>query len=332
MPIRMVLAIIFLVVSVPLLVIGKHTFDPGAHYEKTVDFRKWGLIPAGLFVLFTLLSCVRVVDTGHVGIPVTFGEAGAPLNAGVAFTNPFATVREMSVRTEDYTMTLDGNGDDSIDVQGSDGATGVADATILYRLGQSEASTVFRSIGTGYEDRIVRPLARTCIRDAFVEYTMLEGATTYRSNASADINACLRSGLEPRGLILESFQLRGVSVSERVQEAIDNRVAAAEAAERAEFDLQRTVVEGEQRRVEAQAIADAEQIIVCGSRTVTADDGTESVVPKEGGDCERNLTPEYLTLQYIQAMESLIESGNTATLVMPFDQSLTPLLNMGGAG
>jgi hypothetical protein len=35
-----------------------------------------------------------------------------------------------------------------------------------------------------------------------------------------------------------------------------------------------------------------------------------------------------LQYTYIQALQQLAMSGNTATLVLPFDQNLTPLLNL----
>jgi regulator of protease activity HflC (stomatin/prohibitin superfamily) len=328
----LILAFLFLVAGIGLFFIPwKPVRTDGSRYPTYEKDKRLGFLGLGLFAFFMLLACIRVVDAGHVGIPVTFGNVGGQLNAGVTFTNPFASVNELSVRTEDYTANPDENADDlPLGVQGSDGATGNINATVLYRLTEDQASNVFRQLGVNYEERIIAPLTRTCVREAFVTETMVDASTNGRERISALINTCLTEGLEPRGITLESFQLQTIAVSEQVQQAIDAKVAAEQAAERAVFDLQRAAAEAEIQRVQALGTADSESIIACGAtREIDPDTGEEIVRPKEGEACENNLTPEYLTLQYIQAMEALANSDNNSTVILPADQSLIPLLPVG---
>lgn len=329
--IRLTLAILLFIAAIVLFLVGRSYAKDETYAMYAKNLRLACYMTLGLGVFFLLISTIRVVEPGEVGIPVTLGKAQSPLDSGVAFVNPLASVKKLSIRTEDYTMVAnagEGNktGDDSIEVQGRDGATGVADATVLYHLERSEASNVYRQIGTNFEEKIIRPIARSCIRDAFVKETMIDAATTARAEITHEIATCMESQFEDRGFVLESFQMRGVKVSAEVQKSINAKVSAEQAAKQAEFDLQRSRLTAEQKRVEAQGTSDAQQIIACGSTTVVNKDGSKSVLAKEGAACENNLTTEFLQYQYIQALRELVDSPNNSTLILPFDQQLLPTL------
>ena len=108
-------------------------------------------------------------------MPVTFGHAGKPLRAGFHITLPFTTAYSMNTRTQNYTMTSNpgegqkGNTDDSVAVLGRDGGSAAVNATVLYRVDPAFATAVFQKLGTNYATAIVRPTARTCIRDEFTK-------------------------------------------------------------------------------------------------------------------------------------------------------------------
>ena len=58
-----------------------------------------------------------------------------------------------------------------------------------------------------------------------------------------------------------------------------------------------------------------------------------TVVPNPLTRCSQSqLTPQYLQFTYIQALKSIVTSPNTSTVILPFDQNLTPLLNVNPGG
>lgn len=337
MTLRLLIAVGLLALSIVLMALGPTEVSHGGHTKPTkVNLRRHAAVAFLASLLFLGLACIRVVDAGHAGVPVTFGTIGSDLRAGIAVTNPLATVHQLSIRTEEYTMSISANegaqqGDDSVEVKGRDGATGYVDATILYRLDPAEAGSVYRSLGTNYIQKLIRPSSRTCIRDAYASVPMVEAATTARAGVADAITTCIRARIEPRGFVLEDFQLRNVKVDEAVQKAIDLKVAAQQEAQRKIFELEATATEAEKRRIEAKGIADAEQIIRCGAVIVEKErDGTtiEVAEAKSGESCEERLTPAYLQYQYIQALRELVDAPNNSTIVIPFDSNLTPLLNL----
>ncbi len=292
------------------------------------------LVVAGLAFV---ASSVRTIEPGEVAVPVAFGSAGDPLNAGVQLVPPWTNLVGISVRTDEYTMTSTQGegavrGDDSIEVKGRDGATGRVDATLLFRVNGPDATRLFKETGTDYVNKIIRTTTRTCIRDGFTSFNMIEAATTARGDVQTAITDCLRKGIEPRGLTIESFQLRRIAVDDTVQRAIDSKVAAQQNAEQKQFELQAARQDAERKRIEAKAVSDAQQIIKCGAKSSTNAEGQSIVTPLQGDECQNQLTPEYLQWYYVDSLSKLVNAPNNSVIILPFDQKLTPLLNIDSNG
>jgi regulator of protease activity HflC (stomatin/prohibitin superfamily) len=200
--------------------------------------RPWGRIAViwgGLVVLLLLFSAGHVVSAGNVGVPVTLGSAGDPLDPGLHFTAPwpFSRVTEMSTRTQNYSMSStrgEGSvsGDDSVIVLGRDGAQANVDATVLFRVNRENATRVYETLGTSFNTSVVRPSARSCIRTEFTSRDLVEASTASWPEISEAIADCMREKIEPRGITLEDFQLRDVRLSPQVQQAVEVGVAARE--------------------------------------------------------------------------------------------------------
>ncbi|MCB2222591.1 MAG: prohibitin family protein [Actinobacteria bacterium] len=306
--------------------------------------RAWGRllgIAGGALALWLLSTCVVVVPAGSVGVPVTLGHAGSPLGQGFHVTPPLTSVANLSARTTEYTMSASvGEGtkkstDDSVLVLGADGASGSVDSTVLFRLEPERATDVWNNLGKDYVQTLIRPSARTCIRSAFTDYSMVDAATTAWHDVEADVESCMTEKVAGRGIVLEDFQLREVRLEATLQAAVTAKTAAEQDAERQQFELQVARQKAEITRVEANATADAQQILACGGeiQLVEQPDGTidEVVVPLPIERCSQaQLTPQYLQWTYIQALQGLVDSPNNSTIILPFDQALTPLLQIPG--
>lgn len=303
--------------------------------------RNWGRLAAtiGIFLFILIVwTSVHIVPPGTEAVPVTLGHPGKALDPGVHITLPFTTARGMSVRTENYTMTASKsaqkakNVDGAVSVLGADGGAANIDATVLYRLNPQDATRVYKAVGTTFLDKIIRPSARSCIRTEFTNYDMVSAATTEWKTVEADVEQCMRQKMEPRGIQLQDFQLREVSLSAQLQSAVNTKVASQQNAEQQAFELQTAEQQADIARVNALATAESQQIIACGGHTVnTTINGktVQQVVPNPITQCSQaQLTPQYLQFTYIQALKSLVNSPNNSTVILPFDQNLTPLLNL----
>jgi regulator of protease activity HflC (stomatin/prohibitin superfamily) len=244
----------------------------------------------------------------------------------------------MSTRTQNYTMSsLKGEGsqknsDDSVAVLGQDGGSANVNATVLYRLDPRQATDVFRTIGPNYPTQIVRPSARNCIRIIFTHYDVVTAATSAWDKVEDGVSKCMKEKLVPRGLLLSDFQMREVTLASSISKAVTLKVAAQQTQEQQKFERATADQQADIQRIRALATADAQTITTCGGveQTIVRDGKRIStVVPNPLTSCNvSQFTTPYLQYTYIQALQQLAMSGNTATLVLPFDQNLTPLLNL----
>lgn len=271
-----------------------------------------GVILLLIGIVLLVASGVRIVDAGHTGVKVLFGNVQEePLKPGFHIINPLVTVIPMSTRTEAYTMSSvsrEGrrSGDDAVVALTSDGVSVKLDITGWYRLQASKAPQVYSNIGLNYAEKIVRPALRTAIRNAVVEYKAEDIYSSKRQAVVKKMEEMITSDLGDRGIVLEKILLRNVILPPRITSAIDEKISASQEAQKMEFVLQKEKQEAQRKELEAQGIATAQKII------------------------SDSLTPEYLTWHYIRTLSELATSKNNTFVIAPFDQKLVPLFNVSG--
>jgi regulator of protease activity HflC (stomatin/prohibitin superfamily) len=264
----------------------------------------------GLAVLIGLYNTVIIIPAGHAGVQVLFGSVlETSLPNGMHVVNPFVTIEEMDVRTQAYTMSgkdTEGQvrGDDAIEVLSGDGLTLRLELTVQYRLSSSDAAIVYRSIGTDYVEKVVRPEIRSAIRDAAVGYLATDLYAGRRDEFIQRVRTRLEKVFRDRGIVLEAALLRNIELPARVREAINDKIAAEQESQKMVYILQKERQEADRKRVEAAGISDAQKII------------------------SSSLTNQYLQYNYIQALKELTQSKNSTFVITPMDQKLTPMINV----
>jgi regulator of protease activity HflC (stomatin/prohibitin superfamily) len=242
---------------------------------------RMGLVSSALLVVSVLLlalACTVIIPAGHIGVQVLFGKVKpTALTEGIQLINPFVDVQEMSVRTETYTMSATSNegqlrGDDSIQALSSDGLLMPLDITIAFRLVGSDAPRVYRDIGADYVDKIIRPASRTAVREAIAGFTAQEAYSTKREALPQKMHDLLtermRSLLEQRedfkgatGFIVDQVMLRKIQLPDKVKNAIEAKLEAAQQAEQMQFVLDKERQEAERKRIEAKGVSDFQTIV-----------------------------------------------------------------------
>jgi regulator of protease activity HflC (stomatin/prohibitin superfamily) len=292
-----------------------------------------------IIAVIIIWTSVHVVQPGNVAVPVTFGHAGEPLDPGIHITLPFTSAYSLSTRTQNYTMSSSksdgpaGSVDSAVTVLGADGGSGTVNATLLYRVDRSRATDVYRSLGRNYGITWVRPTARGCVRDAFTKYGIVDDASVKSATIQNDVATCVKENLESVGLLLQSFQLRSVTPSATVQQAVDAKLQAQQKLQQQAFDEATAKKQAEITLVQALATANQERIVQCGGHVATVkvgEDEFQTVVPNAPNQCTATgLTDAYLRYLYIQAINNIATSGKgTNTLILPSGQ--VPLITVPG--
>ena len=285
------------------IILGIIIFIAGSVLVRINDpVRRFGkpVMAAGiaLAIIGALTAAFVQIDAGQIGIKTLFGRVQTDvLPSGLHVINPLVEVTKADARTQNYTMSGlhdEGKqqGDDAIRVLTADGLEVVMDLTVLYRIVPVEAPRLLRETGLDYEDKIVRPLTRTKIRDNAVYYDAVSLYSTKRDEFQTRISKTIEADFHKRGLLLESILVRNITLPAAVKTTIEQKIQAEQEAQKMQFVLQKERQEAERKRVEAQGIADYQKII------------------NEG------LTDRQLQYEQIKVMRDLAASSNAKMIIM----------------
>lgn len=245
-----------------------------------------------------LTASIIQIDAGQVGVKKLFGKVQQDvLGSGLHLVNPLLDIEKLDTKTLNYTMSGvhdEGNqtGDDAIRVLTSDGLEVTIDLSVLYRVLPDDAPKLLVQTGIDYEDKIVRPITRTRIRDNAVYYEAVALYSTKRDEFQTRIFKSIEADFKSRGLLLENLLVRNITLPQSVRTTIEQKINAEQEAQKMQFILQKEKQEAERKRVEAQGIADYQRII------------------------SESLTDRQLQYEQIKAQLELAKSQNAKIIVM----------------
>lgn len=286
----------FLIVLGVLILIISFTIRTLPAIEGPVKIGR--VVAIGLIILGFVTSALVQIDAGQVGVKKLFGKIQPDvLTSGLHVVNPLVEIEELDVRTLNYTMSGINDegrktGDDAIRVLTADGLEVTIDLTVLYRVIPSEAPRLVRETGRDYEDKIVRPIARTRIRDNAVYYDAVALFSTKRDEFQTRIFRGIEIDFRKRGLFLENLLVRNITLPASVKGTIEQKIQAEQEAQKMQFVLQKERQEAERKRVEAQGISDYQRII------------------------SESLSDKQLQYEQIKAMRELAGSNNAKVIMV----------------
>lgn len=315
----MLLGLIVALIGVPLMLLQRKRTNSAAennqdergyrrgnpYWEASESGYFWmSLIGGIVFVLFgfiLLLMSFKTIDAGEVGVQTRFGEVlEETLTEGFNSKSPFVNVHTYSVRVNEYTMSgVQGQGDvmdpDSIRARTRDDLLINIDMTIRWSVDPTSAGIVYRTISpnmAGITDIVVRPSSRSLARDIVPQYSLNE-LNQNRAQVTQAIFEPLAQEFAAKGLLLDSVLIRDIHPPADIDRAIQQKLAREQELQEQEYKRQIAEQEAEIRRIEAQGIADAQEII------------------------QAELTPIYVQYEAIQAYKELAGSPNTTFVIMP---------------
>lgn len=285
-----------------LLVLGFLILITGITFRSIVSIARYakGFMLAGIIVMIIgiSISCFIQIDAGQVGVKKLFGKVQPDvLESGLHFINPLYDVEKLDIKTQNYTMSGvhdegQRTGDDAIRVLTADGLEVTIDLTALYRLIPLDAPRLVRETGVDYENKIVRPITRTRIRDNAVYYEAVALYSTKRDEFQSRIFSGIENDFRKRGLLLENLLVRNITLPAAVKSTIEQKIQAEQEAQKMQFVLQKEKQEADRKRIEAQGISDYQRII------------------------SESLTDRQLQYEQIKAYKEMALSQNAKIIVM----------------
>lgn len=215
------------------------------------------ILPVLAFLLLSASGCMVVRD-GQVGVKRTLGTyKSEPSKSGLKVFNPFtSTIVRVSTQTENLEVSLT--------IPSKEGLNIMSDVSILYNVVPKQAPNILRNIGRDYEQNLILPIFRSAVADVSSRFFAKDMHTGQRAIIEDEIRQQMMKLLDGKGIVIESVLLKSIRLPGSLAKAIEEKLEAEQNAQRMEFILQQERQEADRRRIQAEGIRDAQNIISQG--------------------------------------------------------------------
>jgi regulator of protease activity HflC (stomatin/prohibitin superfamily) len=219
-----------------------------------------GKIVKGLFMLtiLALATSCAVIREGEVGVKRKLGKYdNTPYTQGLKVFNPLTTtILKVSTQTNNMEVGLNIPSKEGLNIQ--------AEVSILYNIIPREAPDILRNIGPNYERNVILPVFRSAVSDVSARYFAKDMHTGERASIEMAIREQMTKLLEGKGIIIESVLLKSITLPRNLARAIEEKLEAEQQSQRMQFVLEQERQEAERKRIEAEGVRDAQNIISQG--------------------------------------------------------------------
>jgi prohibitin 2 len=209
----------------------------------------------GIVAVLFSSGCATTVGPGRVGVlwRASDGTQTPAYSEGLYYIAPWNDFYVYDLRSQSH--------DEMLDVIAVNGLAIKLDASVRYHLNPKGIVQLQREIGPDYYHTILEPVLRSEARRVFGRYTPEEIYSTKRDLIEREIREGLRSKIEGKHIDLEAVLIRNIELPDAIRHAIDQKLAAEQEVLKMKYVLDVAKASAEQRRIEAQGIADYNQVI-----------------------------------------------------------------------
>lgn len=258
----------------------------------------FSLVGMAVAIVIAISQFWTVIPAGHVGVVDFFGMVSDnTLYPGVNFVNPMANVVKFDARTQEVK--------EEMTVPSKEGLTVQLEISLLFSLSFENANKIYKTVGEDYVEKILKPQFRSVVRGVTAKYEARSLYTADREKLAKEIETELSSLVGPRGITLEAAPMRQIKLPAGLTASIEEKLKSEQESQRMTFILERERQEAERKRIEAQGIADFQNIVAKG------------------------ISDQLLKWKGIEATEKLANSSNSKVIVIGSGKDGLPII-LGG--
>lgn len=221
------------------------------------------LVMAVLCALYTITHLERI-DVGHVGVvySMSSGVQDEVLQQGYHFVSPFQHVKEFTIGNEQLILTKDkregSRDDESFRVATSDDASIAVSFQMSYRFIPErvvETYKKFRGLdGQDIVEQRVRTVLKSKVSEITTDYSLMDIYSGNRSEINNKLTEYLNQEfVKAFGIEVLDCSIIDAHPDDKLKKAINNRIEALQAAQKAEAEQKKIKVEAETKVIEAEA-------------------------------------------------------------------------------
>ncbi|MGB3822466.1 MAG: prohibitin family protein [Rhodococcus qingshengii] len=197
----------------------------------------------------TLMTSMRFVDTGKIGVVTQFGRVtGRELDEGFSWVAPFGfnNVTQYDIKVQKDTAPTTAATKDLQDV--------TAEVVLNYKINRGDVSRMHQTVGADYKDKLISPALSETFKGASAKFDAGE-LITQRAALKADVYKQLKSRLEKFGISVEDVSITNFKFSDSFSKAIEDKQVAQQNAERAKFNLDAAKTDAEAQRAQSETLS-----------------------------------------------------------------------------
>jgi regulator of protease activity HflC (stomatin/prohibitin superfamily) len=288
--------------------VGRRRSSVAAYYARNRPTIHVVLLACLFFGVISLQWVLVTIPAGHVGVMwyrllggtdtvTVYGE-------GLRFVFPWD---QMTI----YDARLQNAGHD-FDVLTRDGLSMTVNVVVQFRLNQRMVGRLHKTIGPNYVDSLLMPAIGGDVREIISRNSTDEVYTTRRSDIQEEARSQVAAGLVPPvdapgapmepWLFVDAVVIRSMQFPPDVQSAVNRKMEQYQLREEYRYRLEREKLESERKQVEAQGIANFQQIVGAG------------------------ISENYLKWKGIDATLALAQSANAKVVVIGAGKDGMPLI------
>jgi regulator of protease activity HflC (stomatin/prohibitin superfamily) len=221
-----------------------------------------------LFVIAAIWSSFTIIQPGNVGVVFNrWSGALKTVGQGVAWRVPWITqVQSYPIALRTYTMVQRGGegaerGDDSIDLPTREGQHIRQDISVTYNTSHERAGDVFRSFRgadmADIERTFVRRTIITVAQNAAGQMSLTDLISAQRGTLQDRIQNDLGNEMNKMGFVVDKVNLGASHLPDIIEKQLQQKMAAQQQAQQAEYELQRQQTLAKARVAEAEGDAQA---------------------------------------------------------------------------
>lgn len=212
----------------------------------------------GIGVLFLIIAVIgamgmKIIDTGHRGIKVTFGKVESEsFPEGIYFYNPFtSSVIELDVRETKQEGTTSGYTKDVQNVQ-------VA-YTLNYHPDPKQIHVIYETIGRDWAQKVIPQVILGSLKEIIGQYEAVR-LVSDREDANTQVSNRIRDALAAKMITVKNFEITNFDFNDAFENAVEAKVVAIQQAEEAKNKTVKIREEADQRMISAKAEAESMKI------------------------------------------------------------------------
>jgi regulator of protease activity HflC (stomatin/prohibitin superfamily) len=300
------------IVAVIAIVVYSKNSAP-ARVQVWIFERRPYLLMAGFFMIFFWLCLlprvVVIIGSGCAGVlyrTLNDGtQTGVTLGEGLHWKWPWDKIIVYDVRVRQVECHFD--------VLSSNGlSVGVA-ASIRFHPKLNQLGLLEKEIGPNYTREIVVPDVQALVRRMFAQYIPEEIYMTKREMIQTMLQKAILK-MSENDVVLDDLLILSIQLPKKIQDAIQSKLAAEQAAQEMRFRIDQTIQEKKRKWIEAQGVAEA-----------------NLEVRKSLESAPNNDVNNLLRFKGIEATLELAKSNNAKVVVVGGNDRLPLILDTAGS-